>query len=93
MTLWLLNGSAPTLLAAFLFETANRLITVIFKVVPLRLGVDEVGTAGFAALIGLPTKTGLTIAIVRKVRMLFWAGAGGVLLVRQGLSDADSTEH
>jgi Lysylphosphatidylglycerol synthase TM region len=93
LTLWLLNGSQPTLLAAFLFETANRLITVVFKVVPLRLGVDELSTAGFAALIGLPTKTGLTIAIVRKVRMLFWAGAGGVLLVRQGLHRAPSTEH
>ena len=86
LTLWLLNGTVPSLLTAFLFETANRLITVVFKVVPLRLGVDEVGTAGFAMLIGLPQKTGLTLAIIRKARMLFWAGAGGILLVREGLS-------
>jgi hypothetical protein len=86
LTLWLLNGTAPALLTAFLFETANRLITVVFKVVPLRLGVDEVGTAGFALLIGLPQKTGLTLAILRKARMVFWAAAGGVLLVREGLS-------
>lgn len=86
LTLWLLNVTAPTLLTAFLFETANRLITVVFKFVPLRLGVDEAGTAIFAPLIGLPAKTGLALAIIRKARMLFWAAAGGVLLVREGLS-------
>ena len=85
LTLWLL-GSGPTFFYAFLFETANRLITVVFKVVPLRLGVDEVGTAWFATLIGLPYNTGLTIAIIRKVRMVFWAASGGLLLVRQGLA-------
>lgn len=86
LTLWLLNVTAPTLLTAFLFETANRLITVVFKFVPLRLGVDEAGTAIFAPLIGLPAKTGLALAIIRKARMLFWAVAGGILLVREGLS-------
>jgi hypothetical protein len=85
-TLWLLNGTAPTLFTAFLFETANRLLQVVFKFVPLRLGVDEAGTAGFAALIGLPVKTGLALAIIRKARTLFWAIAGGILLVREGLS-------
>jgi hypothetical protein len=86
LTLWLLNVTAPTLLMAFLLETANRLITVVFKVVPLRLGVDEAGTAGFATLIGLPFNIGLALAIIRKARMLFWAAAGGLLLVREGLS-------
>ncbi len=50
LTLWLLNVTAPALLTAFLFETANRLITVVFKVVPLRLGVDQAGTAGIRQL-------------------------------------------
>ena len=86
LTLWLLSVTGPTVLYAFLFETANRLITVVFKVVPLRLGVDEVGTAWFATIVGLPYNTGLAIAIIRKVRMVFWAASGGVLLVRQGLS-------
>jgi Lysylphosphatidylglycerol synthase TM region len=86
LTLWLLNVTAPALLTAFLFETANRLITVVFKVVPLRLGVDQAGTAGFAALIGLQAKTGLALAIIRQLRVLFWAATGGLLLVREGLS-------
>src|SRR5436190_66207 len=86
LTLWLLSTTGPTLLYAFLFETANRLITVVFKVVPLRLGVDEVGTAWFATLIGLPYKTGLALAIIRKFRMVAWSAAGAVLLIRAGLS-------
>jgi hypothetical protein len=86
LTLWLLGVSSPLLLYAFLFETANRLITVVFKVVPWRLGVDEVGTAWFAVLIGLTNTTGTAMAILRKARMLFWAAIGGILLVREGLS-------
>lgn len=85
LTLWLLNAQ-NSILTAFLFESANRLITVVFKVVPLRLGVDEAGTAAFARIVGLAAKTGLSLGIVRKVRVIFWAAAGGLLLVREGLS-------
>ena len=84
LTLWLLNVPSTSLLTAFLFETANRLITVVFKFIPLRLGVDETGTAWFAQMIGLPARTGLSLGIIRKARVLFWAAAGGVLLVREG---------
>jgi len=74
LTLWLLNAQA-SLLTAFLFESANRLITVVFKFVPLRLGVDEAGTAAFARIVGLAAKTGLSVGIVRKVRVISWAAA------------------
>ena len=87
LTLWLLGGQTG-LMTAFLFETVNRLITVVFKFVPLRLGVDEAGTAGFATIIGLAAETGLSLAIVRRVRVLFWAAAGGLLLVRRGVTSA-----
>jgi hypothetical protein len=85
LTLWLLN-TAPSLLTAFLFESANRLITVVFKFVPLRLGVDEAGSAAFARIVGLAAKTGLSLGIIRKVRVVFWAAAGALLLVREGFS-------
>jgi hypothetical protein len=86
LTLWLLSGTAPSLMTSFLFEAVNRLLTVVFKFVPLRLGVDEAGTAVFATVIGMSAQTGLSLAIVRRVRVLFWAAAGGVLLVRRGVS-------
>jgi hypothetical protein len=86
LTLWLI-GAAPTLLDAFLVETTNRLITVVFKFVPLRLGVDEAATAFLTQQILLMgARPGTSTAIVRKVRVLFWAVAGGIVLVREGLT-------
>lgn len=86
LTLWTLTGAAPALLTAFILETTNRLITVVFRFIPLRLGVDEVGTGYITELLGLGGRVGLSIAIIRKLRMLFWAVVGGVLLVREGLT-------
>ena len=53
VTLWLLYGAPPQLLTSFILETTNRLITVVFKFVPLRLGVDEAATALFTQVLGL----------------------------------------
>ena len=87
LTLWLIAGTAPALLTAFIIETANRLITVVFKFVPLRLGVDEAATAFLTQqVLGLGARFGLSTAIVRRVRVLFWALAGGLVLVREGLT-------
>jgi len=89
LTLWLIsvNGAAPSWFTAFILETANRLITVVFKFVPLRLGVDEAATAFLTQqVLGLGARTGLSLAIIRRVRVLFWAIAGGLVLVREGLT-------
>src|SRR4051812_39709188 len=87
LTLWLINGTAPPWLMAFILETANRFITVVFKFVPLRLGVDEAATAILTQqVLGLGASVGLATAIVRKVRVLFWAIAGGLVLVRKGFT-------
>ena len=89
LTLWLISETRtpPPLLTAFILETTNRLITVVFKFVPLRLGVDEAATAFLTQqILGLGARPGLSTAIVRKVRVLFWAVAGGLVLVREGLA-------
>jgi rSAM/selenodomain-associated transferase 1 len=76
----------PTIVDAFVFESTNRFITVVFRVVPLRIGVDEAGTAMFADLLQFGATTGVTLAVVRKARMLVWIAAGVTLLMRRGLS-------
>jgi hypothetical protein len=89
--LWLLvDSSAVTWLSTFVLESVNRTITVVFKFVPLRLGVDEVGTELLTRTLGLPVGLGVTMAIVRKARMLFWAGVGVAILVRRGFTKARS---
>lgn len=86
VTLMLLLPAAPPLLTSFILEGANRLITVLFKVVPLRVGVDEAGTGWLTRLLGLGIAYGTTVALVRKARVIFWVLAGTALLVRHGLS-------
>jgi hypothetical protein len=79
LTLALIQTAGPTLLQAFLLEFANRVVTVAFKFVPMRVGVDELASAGMASLLGTAGTVGVTLAVVRKARVLCWTAAGLVL--------------
>jgi hypothetical protein len=86
-TLWFISGVvAPTLLTAFILESVNRVINVVFKFIPLRTGVDEAGTGMLSKVLGFTTAIGVTLAIVRKARDIFWTAIGVGLIVRRGLS-------
>jgi glycosyltransferase 2 family protein len=76
----------PTFLTAFILESVNRVITVAFKFVPLRMGVDEAGTGKVSKVLQFTEVTGVTLAIVRKARDIFWSSVGMALLVQRGLS-------
>ncbi len=84
LTLYLLTGQSMWL-HAFLFDTVNRVINVVFRVVPLKVGVDEYSASGLAELIGLTTATGLTMALVRRVRVLTWVAVGLVIAGRRAV--------
>ena len=86
VTLAFISAVAPTLLTAFILESVNRLINVVFKLIPLRAGVDEGGTATLAKVLGFSTTTGVTLAIVRKGRDISWAAIGFALMVHRGIS-------
>ena len=77
---WLLGDRSPTFLDAIMFESLNRVITVAFKFVPLRVGVDEALSGAFAPVVGLNPAAGVALAVIRKVRSLFWMGAGLLLI-------------
>ena len=84
LTLALLTGTWYGPLTVFVLEAVNRAITVAFKFVPLRLGVDEAGTEVLTRALGLASGLGVTMAIVRKARVLAWSAVGVVLLARRG---------
>jgi hypothetical protein len=87
VTLWLLLGSPPPIITSFILETTNRLVTVLFKFIPMQQpGLNEISTVLVAQLLGYTTQTAGTLAVVRRARMLFWQLAGTALLVRHGLS-------
>ena len=92
-TLWLMGGAPPSVFAAFLFESVNRVITMVFKFVPLRAGVDEAGTGALGRVLGFGVDAGVALAIVRKARMIFWMSVGVGLLAARGLSLRAITEE
>jgi hypothetical protein len=85
VTLWMILPAGAPLMTAFILEGANRLVQVVFKPVPLRAGVDEVTTGTFTQMLGYGPTLGATLAIVRKVRTVFWVLVGTALLVRRGI--------
>jgi hypothetical protein len=85
-TLYFISPTKPTWLAAFVLESVNRVINVIFKFVPMRVGVDEAGTGLFTKALQFGTTSGVSLAIVRKARVVVWTAVGVLLLVRRGLS-------
>lgn len=94
LTLTLINGEAPPLLISFILETANRLFAVLFKVVPFQWGFGELGTAAVTEVLGMGGTAGVTVSIIRKVRMLAWALVGVALLVwRRGVGATADPAH
>ena len=86
LTLWLLAAS-PSIVTSFILETANRLIIVLFKFVPMQQpGLNEAGTVLAAQALGLNAQIAGTLAVVRRARMLFWQLAGTALLLRHGIT-------
>lgn len=66
-------------LAAFIIEAVNRVVNLFFSFVPLRMGVDEGGTALVVNAVGYSAAEGVSLAIIRKIRTLFWVGVGLLL--------------
>jgi Lysylphosphatidylglycerol synthase TM region len=86
----------PTLFTAFILESVNRVINLAFKFIPLRMGVDEAGTGKVAAILQFTQTTGVTLAIIRKGRDVFWTIVGVILLVQRGWSlrsAANAADH
>lgn len=78
-----------SLLNAFLLESVSRLITIVFKLVPFLMGVDEAGAQFVGETVGAGVGIGVAIAIIRKGRILFWTGVGLILIVKRGLTLRD----
>jgi len=81
-----LNNETASLTTAFLLESISRLVTIVFKAIPFNIGVDEAGAQYVGNTIALAAGVSVTLAIIRKGRILFWTAAGWVLIAKRGLS-------
>lgn len=83
----------PTIYLAFLLESVSRVITVVFKLVPFVIGVDEAGAQFITETLALGAGLGVTLAIIRKGRMLFWVSIGVLITLKRGLSISEIFHH
>lgn len=75
-----------SLFAAFMVETVNRVVNTFFAFVPMRIGVDEGGAALVLKTIGYGAAEGVSLAIIRKIRTLFWVAIGLFMVSHYSLS-------
>lgn len=76
------GGTVVTVADAFVMESTGRFITVAFKFVPYRVGIDEVGSSAVAQVLGLGPSAGVTLALIRRIRILILNAIGLIRVVR-----------
>ena len=81
-----------SLLNSFLLESVSRLITIIFKLIPFVIGVDEAGAQFIESTVALAAGLGVTLAIIRKGRIVFWTLIGLILVIKRGISISEITK-
>jgi hypothetical protein len=65
-----------SLLTAYLVECSSRAVQLAFSFVPLGLGVQEGAAAATLRSLGYAASEGVSLAIIRKIRTIFWAAVG-----------------
>ena len=91
LSLWLVTGQS-LLMEALVLDAFGRVANVAFKVIPLQLGVLQVGSELVAGAIGLAPGVGTTLSLIRTARVLVWAGVG-ITFIAGATGKAGATGH
>lgn len=79
-----LLGFEHALLPAFFLFSLGMIIDAAFFFVPGSLGTMEAGTAFLFVLMGMDPAVGLSLALYKRMRRIFWMSMGGILLYVPG---------
>ncbi len=79
----------PNFQTAFLLESISRLILVVFKLIPFVIGIDEAGAQFVTETLALGAGIGVTMAIIRRGRVLFWVAVGLSIIIKREITLAD----
>src|ERR1035441_5132910 len=74
-------GHAVGFSSALAIEGLTKLVNVIGMINPGNAGTFEGGNMLFAKLVGVTGTAGLTLALIRRVRALFWTAVGAICAV------------
>lgn len=88
----LMPEQPPTVIQAIMFGALDRAIIIAFKFVPFRIGIDEIVSGGMAGVLGFPQATGVALALIKKVRSVFWVGVGLMLIAAHPSRGAPETD-
>jgi phosphatidylglycerophosphate synthase len=80
LVLWLL-GVKIGIIGALIFEALTKLVNAVGTFIPGNIGTYEGGNVLIASLFGITAAVGLAVAVARRLRAIFWAAIGGLLLV------------
>lgn len=76
-----LMNARISIVGAFVIEALTKLINVIGALNPGNVGTYEGGNVVLARLFGITGAVGLTLALCRRARTLFWAAIGAFCLI------------
>jgi phosphatidylglycerophosphate synthase len=80
LVLWLI-GAKLSLFGALAIEALTKLVNIAGTFNPGNIGTYEGGNMLIARMFGLGAAAGLTLALIRRLRALFWAGIGTLCLI------------
>lgn len=75
-----LLGESQSFLTAFLLMSLSLVINTAFFFIPSGVGVFESGHVFLFQLLGLTPELGLGVALIRRIRKIFWVIVGFVLI-------------
>jgi hypothetical protein len=74
-------GAKIAISGAFIVEALTKVINLVGALNPGNLGTYEAGTMLIAKIFGVTGTAGLTLALCRRARTVFWAGVGAMCLI------------
>ncbi len=85
-----LLGQPQPFLSAFLLMSLSLIINTAFFFIPSGVGVFESGHVFLFQLLGLTAELGLGVALIRRIRKIFWVTFGFVLMALRRRKTAES---
>lgn len=74
-------GAKIAVVGALVFEGLTKVINLVGALNPGNLGTYEGGNMLIAKMFGVTGTAGLTLALCRRVRAVFWAGVGAMCMI------------
>ena len=80
-----ITAGHTSFLAAYIVESASRAVQFAFSFVPLGIGIQEGAAAATLRTFGYAASEGVSLAVIRKLRTVFWAAVGTLLASRYSI--------